>query len=71
MSVPEGIGLLQECDLCHTDFAKSEVQYNGCQFLCPRCRSEPVVPDGYCAECGKLCQFAVSPTSLYLCAECA
>lgn len=33
-------GLLQECDLCHTDFPMREVELSSSsQMLCPKCRS--------------------------------
>jgi formylmethanofuran dehydrogenase subunit E len=31
---------LEECDLCHDEFHLTEIEYNGKQFLCERCREQ-------------------------------
>jgi formylmethanofuran dehydrogenase subunit E len=36
--IAEQIGKVQECDLCHDVFGIWDVEYNGRQFLCLRCR---------------------------------
>jgi len=38
--VSEQIGKVQECDLCHNIFSIWDIQFNGRQFLCLKCRKD-------------------------------
>jgi len=31
---------IEECDLCHEYLPVRQIEYNGTQFLCEKCRSE-------------------------------
>lgn len=38
IGIPE-TAVLEECDCCHQEFPKDQIEFNGKQFLCRKCRS--------------------------------
>ena len=41
IGIPPG-AVLQECDCCHQEFPLKEVEYNGIQTLCRKCRTTKI-----------------------------
>jgi hypothetical protein len=39
IGIPKG-AVLEFCDLCHDEFYIGDIEYNGKQFLCRKCKKE-------------------------------